>query len=59
MNIKNLRLQKGWSQERLAKESGIPRSTIAALETRKMLPTKLVVLQKLAKALEVTIDELY
>ena len=55
--IKKLRLEKGWSQERLAKEAGLAQSFIHAVETGKKSPT-MRSLRKIARALEVPIEEL-
>lgn len=59
MNIKWLRKEKGWSQQRLASESGVPRSSIADLETRRTLPSHKEQLEKIANALGVSINDLY
>ncbi len=50
--IKELRLRKLWSQAKLAKVSGVSRTTIVAIENKKHLPQPLTI-HKLAKALEV------
>ncbi|MCL5073360.1 MAG: helix-turn-helix domain-containing protein [Actinobacteria bacterium] len=57
-NIKKLRNKKGWSQERLAKESDVSYQTLIKIEQNKVKNPKLQTLIKLAKALEVTLDEL-
>lgn len=54
-NIVKARNKKGWTQEELAKESGIRLSVISAMETVK-IKTKLSHLEKLSKALDVTIN---
>ncbi|TCL40033.1 DNA-binding XRE family transcriptional regulator [Anaerospora hongkongensis] len=59
MKIKRLRVEKGWSQQRLANEAGVPRSSLADLETRKTLPSHKDQLERIAKALGVSIDDLY
>lgn len=59
MNIKFLRLERGWSQQKLANESGVPRSSIADLESRRTLASHKNQLEKIAKALGVNIDDLY
>lgn len=56
-NIKRLRKSKGWSQAKLADESGLAPSTIGTLETRTKRPD-VIVLNDVAQALGVTVDEL-
>ena len=56
-NIKYLRGQSGLTQSQLAKRAGIPRSTVATLETGSGNPT-LAVLKSLANGLQIRIDEL-
>lgn len=57
IRIKEIRQSKGWSQNRLAKESGVSQSFIHALEAGEKSPTTRT-LAKLAKALSVSISEL-
>lgn len=54
-NIVKAREEKGWTQEELAKASGIKLSSIAAMETVRM-KIKLAHLEKLSKALDVTVN---
>lgn len=56
-NIIHLRNIRGLSQQQLAKMSGIPRSTIAHIETREGNPS-LAMVVKLARALSVSMEEL-
>jgi transcriptional regulator with XRE-family HTH domain len=56
-NLVNLRRTRGLTQDMLARESGVPRSTIANLESGEGNPS-LAVLVKVAQALAVPIDEL-
>lgn len=56
-NVKQLRAARGMTQARLAKLAGVPRPTIAHLETGGANPT-LAVLVKVASALQVSIEEL-
>lgn len=56
--IKRLREQKGWSQQKLAELSGVPRSTLGEIETHKRLP-KPEYLAGIARALGVTVEDLY
>ena len=61
MNLKNLvalRKQKGWSQERLARESDISYNTLIKLEQKSIQNPKIETVIKLADALEVSLDEL-
>ncbi|MFC2006406.1 helix-turn-helix transcriptional regulator [Chloroflexota bacterium] len=55
--LKKLRLKKLLSQEKLAKLSGVSRTTIVAIENRQHLPQPLTI-QKLANALEVDPTEI-
>jgi len=57
-NLKRLRLKKGWSQERLAREAGISYITLVKIERGNIQNPKLETLMKLAKALGVSIDKL-
>ena len=56
-NIRKLRDERGLSQQRMAELSGIPRPTWASLESGSANPT-LAVLQKVATAMQVSIEEL-
>jgi transcriptional regulator with XRE-family HTH domain len=56
-NIRKLREERGLSQQRMADLSGMPRPTWASLESGSANPT-LAVLQKVAAALQVSIEEL-
>lgn len=49
-NVKRLRLQKGWTQERLAELSGFSQQYISGLESGRRNPT-VVTLYELAQAL--------
>lgn len=57
IKLAELRKSRGLSQERLSVLSGVHRVTIARLETGKQIP-KLPTMTRLAKALEVGIDDL-
>lgn len=57
-NLKKLRKQKGWSQEKLAREAGISYQTLIKIEQGRIKNPKLETLIKLAKALGVSIDKL-
>jgi len=57
-NIKQYRKEKNMSQEELAKICKVSRQTINAIENNKYDPT-LSLAFRLAKALQVTVDELF
>jgi len=57
-NIKIIRNKKGWSQERLAREADVSYQTLIKIEQNRVKNPKLQTLVKIAKALNVTIDEL-
>ena len=57
-NLKKLRKKKGWSQERLARESGISYQTLIKIEQDRIKTPRLDTLIKLAKALGVSLDKL-
>jgi len=56
--IKNLRELKGWSIEYLANISNIDRTYISDIEKGKR-NVSLLIIEKLSKALEITIQELF
>ena len=53
-----LRKQKGWTQEKLARESDISYNTLIKLERNGIKNPKIETVIKLADALEVSLDEL-
>ena len=55
--LQQLREIRGWTQQKLAQLAGVPRPTIANLESGSANPT-LSVLVRIASALQVTLDEL-
>jgi transcriptional regulator with XRE-family HTH domain len=57
IRIKELRYQKGISQEELAHRAGLSRTGMGFVETGKRWP-RLDTLMKVAQALNVTVDEL-
>lgn len=57
MRIRFLRLERGWSQERLAEESGLSRDAISRIERGDRQPS-LETLQRIADALEVSLSSL-
>ena len=57
-NIKKLRKQKGLSQDRLSKLADISYNTVIKLESGGIINPSIDTLQKLAKALNVSLDDL-
>ena len=57
-NIKKLRKQKGLSQDRLSKLADISYNTVIKLESGGIINPSIDTLQKLAKALNVSVDDL-
>ncbi len=57
-NIMRLRKQKGLSQERLARLSDVANNTIIKMESGENDNPTLETLRKVAKALDVSVDEL-
>jgi transcriptional regulator with XRE-family HTH domain len=56
-NVKQLRLARGFTQQQMAKLSGLPRATWANLESGSANPT-LAVLHRVAGALQISLEEL-
>ena len=57
-NLKGLREKKGLSQDRLAKLADIANNTIIKIEQGENINPRLDTLKKIAKALEVSVDDL-
>ena len=57
-NLVKLRKEKGWSQEKLAVESGISYNTIIKIERGGIKNPKIETVIKIADALDTSIDEL-
>ena len=57
-NLKKLREKKGLSQDRLAKLADVANNTIIKIEQGENINPTLATLKKMAKALEVSLDEL-
>lgn len=57
--LKEIREEKGISQEKLEELSGISRQTISAIENNDDYQAKVGTLMALAKALETTVDNLF
>ncbi|MCX6356233.1 MAG: helix-turn-helix transcriptional regulator [Candidatus Aureabacteria bacterium] len=52
------RKQKGWSQEKLAREADISYNTLIKIERQGIVNPKIETVIKLARALSITVDEL-
>lgn len=57
-NLSKIRKEKGWSQEKLAVESGISYNTIIKIERGGIKNPKIETVIKMAKALGISLDEL-
>lgn len=57
-NLVKLRKQKGWSQEKLAVESGVSYNTIIKIEKERIEDPRISTVIKFAKALKIEIDDL-
>ena len=57
-NLKKLREKKGLSQDRLAKLADVANNTIIKIEQGENINPTLDTLKKMAKALEVSVDDL-
>jgi len=57
-NLKKLRKQKGLSQDRLSKLADVSYNTVIKLESGRITNPTIETLQKLAKALGVSVDKL-
>ena len=57
-NLKKLREKKGFSQDRLARLADVANNTIIKIEQGENINPTLDTLKKMAKALEVSVDEL-
>jgi transcriptional regulator with XRE-family HTH domain len=58
IKVKELRIKKGWSQEKLALNSNIDRTYIPSIEAGKR-NVSIIVIEKIATALNVEIIELF
>lgn len=58
LNLKEIRENKGMTQNELAQKSGVGRITINRIENNRQLDIKTGTIVKLANALEVSINEL-
>ena len=57
--IADARKAKGWTQEQLARESGVSRTLIALLESGSKKNTTASTLKKLSTALDRTVEDLF
>lgn len=57
--LKLARVKNGLTQENLAKKSGVGRVTISNIERKGIKNTPVYTLEKLAKALDMTVSELF
>ena len=57
-NLKRIREEKGYSKLRLAKETGLSARCIEHIEHGKAINPRVITLQKIARTLNVTLDEL-
>ncbi|MBS1856135.1 MAG: helix-turn-helix transcriptional regulator [Acidobacteria bacterium] len=58
LRVRELRAQKGWSQERLAEEAGIHRTYLGGIETARRNPSLRNII-RIAAALGVSVKELF
>jgi len=59
MNLKINRVKRNWTQEELARQSGICRLTISKIERNGIENIQVYILKKIAKALNLTVKELF
>ena len=57
--LKEMRELKGLSQEKLAKEADISRTTISDIETEKKVVVTNITLEKIAKALDLKVTDIF
>jgi molybdate-binding protein/DNA-binding XRE family transcriptional regulator len=57
-NIRERRVERAWSQEALARAAGLPRPTVSAIETGRIVPSVAAALS-LAAALECSVEDLF
>ena len=59
IKLKVERVKKNWTQEELAKKSGVWRVTISNIERKGIKTIPVYTLEKLANALDITVSELF
>lgn len=57
--LKELREEKGWTQEQLRILSGVSRDTISRLENNKIINVESQTLKKIAKTFRMDIEEIF
>ena len=57
-NLTKIRKKKGWSQEKLAAESGVSYNTIIKIEAGRIDDPRISTALKFAKALKISLDDL-
>ena len=57
-NIRKLRKEKGLSQDDLARKANIPFTTLTKIETGVIKKPSVFVVAKIAKSLDITVDDL-
>lgn len=57
--IREMREERGWSQERLAELSGVSRQTISGLESGSITVTTTETLRKLASAFDSKVSDIF
>ena len=57
-NIRRLRLQKGWSQDELARKTDIPFTTLTKIETGVIKKPSVFTVEQIAAALDISVDDL-
>lgn len=57
--LKLARVKRGWTQEKLSKESGVGRATICNIEKNGVRNTHVHILERLATTLGVKVTELF
>jgi len=57
-HIKDLRIEKGWTQEELARQVGVSRQSINSIERNKYIPSLPLAL-KFARIFEINVETLF
>jgi len=57
-NLRKYRIEKGWSQEKLAREAGISYQTLIKIERGNIKNPKIDTIMKLSTALKISLDNL-
>lgn len=58
-NLQKLRWEKGWSQQKLARKSGVKQQTISVIENNQACNPSIRTALKLARALKVPVDKIF